>query len=426
MEERGMTVERRPNSGGECATNQADHCNKSEEEGKQANNSRASYERDHLVEPTSGAELVHSDIICKVKTMASSQAQAGADQPQPKTQKHTQTQSQAPQGHHTATTLPGGRCSERAPATLADEHEEHTQDGGQRTQAESFRIRTAARRHLDLEERPAQWAAPFFFIQAADCQFGMIDSYVHKRTEPGWQEEIELCQRLVALCNGMAPRPAFLVICGDLVDSLPASDVGRAQVADFKRIFANLSPEIPLVCVCGNHDVGDEPTQRTISDYRRTFGDDYFHFTKGDVLFIVINSQFYQHREHVKDFALEQDRWLEALLDRCKLFRFSFIFEHIPWFLEHPEEEDDYFNIKREVRLTWLEKFSKAGVTKIMCGHYHRNAGGWFKGMEVVVTSAVGAQCGEDKSGIRIVKVNEKSITHQYYAMDCIPLNIEL
>jgi len=303
-------------------------------------------------------------------------------------------------------------------------------------QAKLFKIRTANRRHLDFDpeydlnnvqaSQRTKWSGPFHFIQAADCQFGMINSYVHHRTEPCWDDEIALCEQLVDVCNRMSPRPLFMIICGDLIDSLPDSEIGRAQTVDFKRIFAKLNHQIPLVCVCGNHDVGDEPTEKTINDYRRTFGDDYFYFTKNDILFIVINSQFYQHRENVEQIALEQDRWLEELLEKCKLFKYSFIFEHIPWFLEHPNEENDYFNIRREVRLKWLEKFKRAGVTKIMCGHYHRNAGGWYDGMELVVTTAIGAQCGQDKSGIRIVKVYDHSVEHQYYAMADIPLKIDL
>ena len=300
-----------------------------------------------------------------------------------------------------------------------------------------LRIRTANGRHLDFDDQfelsdigapqRSRFVGPFHFIQAADCQFGMIDSYVHKRAEPGWREEIQLCERLVELCNQMEPRPAFLIICGDLVDSLPVqSPIGREQVRDFKRIFAKLDGRIPLICVCGNHDVGDEPTEQTILDYRQTFGDDYFYFTKSDILFIVLNSQFYQNRSQVGELARKQDAWLEWILDKCKLFKYSFIFEHIPWFLEQPDEEDDYFNIKREVRLAWLERFHQAGVTKIMCGHYHRNAGGWFKNTELVVTSAIGAQCGQDKSGARLVKVYEDRIEHQYYAMEDIPTRIEL
>ena len=46
--------------------------------------------------------------------------------------------------------------------------------------------------------------------------------------------------------------------------------------------------------------------------------------------------------------------------------------------------------------------------------------------MEVIVTSAIGAQLREDKSGLRIVKVMENEIKHQYYELDHIPQEISL
>lgn len=301
--------------------------------------------------------------------------------------------------------------------------------------ASTFRIRTQNRRHLDFDEQydlndvkakqRTKWAGPFHFIQAADSQLGMIDSYTHGKSEPGWQEEIQLCEQLVTTCNQMEPKPKFLIICGDLADAWPATDIRRRQIVDFKRIFDKLDPSIPLVCVCGNHDIGDRPTESSVEEYRSDFGNDYFYFTTNDVLFIVINSQFYQNRELVQNYAAEQDLWLESILEKCKLFKYSIVFEHIPWFLQQFDEEDDYFNIRKDVRLKWLRKFYEAGVTKIMCGHYHRNAGGWYENMELVVTTAIGAQCGDDKSGVRIVKILDDSIEHKYYPMQEIPLKIE-
>ena len=61
-------------------------------------------------------------------------------------------------------------------------------------------------------------------------------------------------------------------------------------------------------------------------------------------------------------------------------------------FVKRPDEEKFYFNIDLDLRLSMLQKFKSAGVSKIFCGHYHRNAGGWDQDMELVVTSAVGAQ----------------------------------
>jgi len=91
--------------------------------------------------------------------------------------------------------------------------------------------------------------------------------------------------------NNLSPRPQFLVICGDLVDAMPNSQLCRiyhipivfcysietfiihvsvdtelhqSQVIAFQKVFSKLHPSISLVCVCGNHDVGNNPEKQTI------------------------------------------------------------------------------------------------------------------------------------------------------------------
>ena len=49
---------------------------------------------------------------------------------------------------------------------------------------------------------------------------------------------------------------------------------------------------------------------------------------------------------------------------------------HIPMFVEDSKEQDQYFNIPKTTREQLLLKFSDAGISKIFCGHFHRNAGG--------------------------------------------------
>jgi hypothetical protein len=73
-----------------------------------------------------------------------------------------------------------------------------------------------------------------------------------------------------------------------------------------------------------------------------------------------------------------------------------------------------------------LAKLHEGGVRKIFCGHYHRNAGGWFNDLEVVVTSAIGCRLGEDPHGMRIVKVKKSGIDHQYYPLDNFPEKVDL
>lgn len=107
----------------------------------------------------------------------------------------------------------------------------------------------------------------------------------------------------------------------------------------------------------------------------------------------------------------------------CSFCRRLVVFQHIPWFIQFiDEKEDPYFSLKSSLRKKWLDKFKDAGVEAIFCGHLHRNAGGEYRGMQVVVTSAIGGQLGNDKSGARIVKVLEDKINHKYYAIEDLPM----
>ena len=171
---------------------------------------------------------------------------------------------------------------------------------------------------------------------------------------------------------------------------------------------------------------GNRPTKETIHRYTSIWGDDYFSFWHNKVLFIVLNSQFYEDCSLTEDLASLQDIWLEDRLKDAKNAKYTFIFQHIPWFLQTPEEEKEYFNIEETLRKKMLDKFLDAGVTKIFCGHYHRNAGGWYKNMELVVTSAIGCQIGQDPHGLRIVKVTENAVEHAYHGLDKCPKDISL
>jgi len=93
------------------------------------------------------------------------------------------------------------------------------------------------------------------------------------------------------------------------------------------------------------------------------------------------------------------------------------VFQHIPLFINTPHEPDEYFNTKYERRLKMLDKLREVGVKYVFCGHYHRNAGGMYKDLEQVITSAIGAPLGQDPSGYRIVTVGEKKITHEYVTL---------
>lgn len=279
-----------------------------------------------------------------------------------------------------------------------------------------------------FNEYEKQWAEPFFFIQAADTQYGMQEKYMEKKDPYGWEQEIVWSRQLVHDVNAMFPRPKFLVVCGDLLDAWPhtEAEIRRRQEVDFKKVFAGL--EIPLVCVCGNHDVGNTPTPATVAGYRSSFGDDFFSFWCGGVFFIVLNTQYYEDASKCADLATQQEAWLEEQLQvvRREKPQHTVVFQHIPFFLSHPEEEKVYFNMEIGLRRAMLDKLYDAGVRYIFCGHYHRNGGGFYKDMEEVVTSAVGAQLGDSHHGYRLVRVLEDRLIHQYYALGTAPTFVYL
>jgi hypothetical protein len=105
------------------------------------------------------------------------------------------------------------------------------------------------------------------FVVCADPQLGMTS--LNKE----WETELHYCRLAVDKINAQQPRPKFVCICGDLVDmensfycnnpnSLKAYEleecekIQQMQFSDFKDTFDKLHPDIAIVCLCGNHDIG--------------------------------------------------------------------------------------------------------------------------------------------------------------------------
>lgn len=297
--------------------------------------------------------------------------------------------------------------------------------------AEGLREKAVGKKYPGFTyESERQWKGPFCFIQASDTQFGLIDSWNEVPLEKqNWEKEIVLTRKAISAANKLSPKPRFFVVCGDLVNAYPWEKFNDPQVEDFKKIFKELDPRIPLICVCGNHDIGDSPTQQSLQKYRSNFGDDFYSFWVGGVFFIVLNSQFYKDASQVIEHKVEQDKWLDEQLASLHQWKpkHVVIFQHIPWFFDSPQEKDDYFNIETNVRTQMLTKLKNAGIKYVFAGHYHRNAGGFDEDLEMVVTSAIGQQINNDKdSGMRIVTVTQDKIRHEYHELDSVPSHVIL
>ncbi|XP_030912349.1 serine/threonine-protein phosphatase CPPED1 [Geospiza fortis] len=249
-----------------------------------------------------------------------------------------------------------------------------------------------------------------------------MKAWTHGDTNNGddeWGEEIKLAEQAVQAVNKLNPKPKFFVLCGDLVHGMPGTRWKKNQEQDLKNVLKNTDQDIPLVFVSGNHDIGNTPSRETIDDYCQNWGDDYFSFWVGGVFFLVLNSQLYFDSSKCPELRQAQDAWLDEQLavaakQKCKHI---IVFQHIPLFLSQPDEDDDYFNLEKSVRQEIMEKFHKAGIRAVFSGHYHRNAGGSYKGLEMVVSSAIGCQLGQDTHGLRVVVVTEEEVVHRYYSL---------
>jgi serine/threonine-protein phosphatase CPPED1 len=222
-----------------------------------------------------------------------------------------------------------------------------------------------------------------------------------------------------------------VIVCGDLVHASPVNaKIQKLQVAFLKTAFDDIDSAIPLLCLCGNHDVGDSPTVDTIASFRANWGDDFFVFWVGGVKCIVLNTSLCQKPDRAQAAANDQLKWLRSELEQNVQEKPTHVlaFGHIPPFLEKRDEAKTYFNWKPDDRALYLEPMKRFGVSKFFCGHYHRNSGGHDGSLEVVTTAAVGCNMkagrvfaktiGTNVSGFRVVTVSAARVTHQWFTFD--------
>lgn len=86
------------------------------------------------------------------------------------------------------------------------------------------------------------------------------------------------------------------------------------QNEDFKRIWSRLHPDIALVCLCGNHDLGNRPTPRSISRFRAAYGDEYLAFWVNGTYNICVNNVLFVDPSGGKRIFKTQMKWLEERL----------------------------------------------------------------------------------------------------------------
>jgi 3',5'-cyclic AMP phosphodiesterase CpdA len=275
----------------------------------------------------------------------------------------------------------------------------------------------------------------FTFMQLADPQFGLFAHYSGRtadeaselrarglpvRAQPRfehWDEEKRLLKLAIAKANSL--RPAFVVVCGDMV----MKHDNEAQREDLLKIAGELDPGLPVYWVAGNHDVGVDyytPTRESLAAYRKHFGRDYYSFTYGNSRFITINSPLLDRPEGSPTDYEDQQAWLQVQLAAARHGEtdHTVLFSHHPPFLQHAEEPDEVWNIPIARRRPLLDMLSEAGVSAVFAGHTHENVYARHGAMEIVASAAVGFNRMGNRSGYRLVTVSPSAIEHRYFPLE--------
>ena len=250
----------------------------------------------------------------------------------------------------------------------------------------------------------AAWAeqarkpAGFTFVQMCDTQLGM----------GGYEHDVETFKLAVEHINGLTPRPAFVVICGDLVNT-PGSE---KEIKDFRAIKAGFKME--CFCVPGNHDVGNEPKPELLKTYRESMGEDYFSKELTDCVLIGVNTQLW--KSPLGGESDKQTAWLEKALGEAAAARKPIIaFGHYPLFLAEAQEKEEYFNLPVKSRLHLLRLFKEHGVAAYLSGHTHRNLIKAYGGIQLVTSATTSRNFDAAPMGFRLWQIRPaRPYRHEY------------
>ena len=300
-------------------------------------------------------------------------------------------------------------------------------------------------------DEQSSWGGSYDFIQLADPQIGMF------KMDADWAEELTMLRIAVHHVNRLKPR--FLLVSGDLTNAWPSEktrEVIAEQVSSFKEAMRELDPSIPLILQPGNHDVGQNPRAADVRDYVSKWGDDYFSFWVAGVFYIAINSQYYHiacDNDEAKEMRKGQETWLESQLTFASTSGATHVvlLSHVTPFMGDEDEPQGHFNWEVGPRKWVLELAKRANVKLWLCGHYHGNHIKTSEkyGVEVVTTSSCGGVinwkkeppeiatnevfnfmecvdkppvvCDAFHSGMRIVRVTEKRILHEWLELADVP-----
>jgi outer membrane protein assembly factor BamB len=196
---------------------------------------------------------------------------------------------------------------------------------GYRALAHEFyrEVATPGAKDFALIDWPDTRADEVRFVQITDTHVGRTGASL-----AGFIEDVEEI-------NGLAPRPAFVLATGDLVDTGTKAEQFEAYVEGTGRF------QLPLFNLPGNHDIREGQAEH----YHRYFGPDYYSFNAGNCHFVLLNAM--RMREEVVQQWIRKDLAAAPLGSRVVFAMHTL-----------PTEEN-------------LQLFASYGAKAVLSGHWH-------------------------------------------------------
>lgn len=289
---------------------------------------------------------------------------------------------------------------------------------------------------------PEQWNGSFTFALLADPQLGLY------RNNHSWEEEKQQAEECIISAISANPKPAFIMILGDLVhapvpalcsepDATECRRVRDEQARDLVAAVDTPSKDVPVLVMPGNHDIGASPTAEAIADYEKLWGNDYFSFWVGGVKFVVANSCVFYDDSKASKEAEEQLGWLgEEFKDAAaKEAKHIFLMQHHQFYWNSWDESDDtvgtievkemkkhnatsIFRLPEKWKRRLLPLLKKYKVTASFHGHLHFDSLLADEGIPQIVSSSCGFATNEARPGWRLVRVFEHGFEHEFFPVE--------
>jgi 3',5'-cyclic AMP phosphodiesterase CpdA len=195
-----------------------------------------------------------------------------------------------------------------------------------------------------------------------------------------------------------AQQADLIVHTGDLGMDCAGTLEDLHLAADWVSGFAT-----ELVCVPGNHDVGDriavKPSQpvndERLAQWRDVIGPDYWSLDQGGWRLIGLNAMLFDTGHPAEE---QQFSWLETTLSTRLP---AAVFLHKPLFVEHRDEGPrGYWTVPPEPRRRLLSLLDQANVKLIASGHLHIHRERAFGDTTHVWAPAASFVCGESQEDL--------------------------